>query len=89
MDYAKTVNQSTCSGHLHSQGGYKFHQDIRGRQICSLQVATGVEDDAYAFAYGKRNPKKPQLGCGFRQDGIRSEERRVGKECRCRWAAKH
>lgn len=70
MDSARTVNQSTCAGHLHNQGGYKFHQDINGRQIFSLQAGTGVDDDAYAFAYGKRNPKKSILGCGYIEDGI-------------------
>jgi hypothetical protein len=29
-----------------------------------MQVGCGIDNDAYAFHYGRQFPKKPVLGCG-------------------------
>ena len=37
----------------------------------------------------ERSGFEPELGGILRQKGVRSEERRVGKECRSRWSPYH
>ena len=49
-------------------------------------VATIVEEDV---AFGPENLGVPQKELRGRVNGARSEERRVGKECRSRWSPYH
>ena len=37
----------------------------------------------------RRGPKKPNINAEALLDEVRSEERRVGKECRSRWSPYH
>src|SRR5215468_12159235 len=59
------------------------HRDVTGVQTCALPIScapSGRCDRASTRAPG------PRHGSRVRR---RSEERRVGKECRCRWGPRH
>src|ERR1035438_8995743 len=49
--------------------------NAKEQQIVRLQSALGAEED-----------QKTQLATQLQQESNRSEERRVGKECRSRWS---
>src|SRR6266498_5084494 len=60
--------------------------DVTGVQTCALPI----------FARRRRAPAEHgpartvrQVAAGARRDARRSEERRVGKECRSRWSPYH
>src|SRR5207244_10632703 len=65
---------------------------VTGVQTCALPIFQGQ------VARGRADQQdKARQGCrlstlclarlaGFRNGSVRSEERRVGKECRCRWS---
>src|SRR6266498_2206044 len=61
--------------------------DSGGMNVYVLSVAErlakqGIAVDIYTRCHGENAPQVEQLGTGTR----RSEERRVGKECRSRWS---
>jgi len=55
---------STVQGHCHSMQYLQWSQSEKDR-IFAMQVGCGVNDDTYAFHYGRHFPKKPVLGCGI------------------------
>src|SRR5207248_6317414 len=60
--------------------------------VCSSDLACDRRDPLHrAGAGARRDPVPPISQRGRRSPGrvARSEERRVGKECRCRWGAEH
>src|SRR5258707_10843760 len=72
---------------------------VTGVQTCALPICGGLRPDLYP---GRRLPATEDLrdaartrlggggGCSVRAgSGPRSEERRVGKECRSRWSPYH
>lgn len=59
---------SVVQGHLHSQQYVQWSQSIVNR-LFAMQVGCGIDNDAWAFAYGRLFPKKPILGCGVVLDG--------------------
>ena len=68
----------------------KVKGDIRWQQITpvgALLVSTDTELAAVDIERGQVMWEKPELG-GLSADS-RSEERRVGKECRSRWSPYH
>lgn len=65
------AHQKRCSlvmGHVHSYPGVKWHANEFNR-IFGMNVGCGVDNDAYAMAYGKAFPIRPVLGCGVVIDG--------------------
>src|SRR5205807_4080666 len=66
---------------------------VTGVQTCALpilpalvcEVVTGVPAEVILRAAATHRPELIVLGTR----GLRSEERRVGKECRSRWSAQH
>ena len=63
---------------------YTFLEDYTGDRVCSKQL--------YAEALGNTNIPaewETRAICEIMNTGIRSEERRVGKECRSRWSPYH
>ncbi len=56
-------------GHSHSFGGCSY---IAGPNdiIFGLNVGCGIDNEAYAMAYGKPYLLKPTLGCGVVKDGF-------------------
>ena len=41
------------TGHRHSKSGVNFYQSRLGKRIFAMQLGTGINQDAYAFAYNK------------------------------------
>jgi predicted phosphodiesterase len=70
QDYPLKTNQSCVCGHMHSIGGVRYHQRADQTQVFILETGAGVNDEAYAFAYGKNASRKSMLGCGFVEDGV-------------------
>src|SRR3712207_7359794 len=72
----------------------RYWRDWRS-DVCSSDL--GVKEQACRLPGRGRNLRSlplpqlsvPPLGCPFFSGGIRSEERRVGKECRSRWSPYH
>src|SRR5699024_12112565 len=56
-------------------------RNVTGVQTCALPICGFVQTGAIT-----KSAYKEITGTDYDQ---RSEERRVGKECRCRWAADH
>ena len=67
--YCLKIGKSSVSGHTHSISGYRFHRLDNGRHVFSMKVGSGCDDESIAMAYGKWNPKKSVLSCGFVTDG--------------------
>lgn len=63
-------SQSVCFGHYHSVAGVRYVQNVAGEQMFTMVTGAGVDDRAYAFAYGKNFPKKSVLSCGVIEDGV-------------------
>lgn len=61
---------SVVQGHLHSQQYVHWSQAERDR-LFAMQVGCGIDNDSWAFAYGKSFVKKPVLGCGVVLDAGR------------------
>lgn len=72
QNYCTKMGQSTVIGHMHSLGGVRYHRTPNG-QLFSMAVGCGVDDETYAFAYGKSHPVRPILGCGLVTDGVEAE----------------
>ena len=51
--------------------------------------AAAGSDAVYAPTFGANRIKLSHFGCGDEVEYLRSEERRVGKECRSRWSPYH
>ncbi len=69
QNYSRKLGKSVVFGHIHSVGGVRYHQNPDGKQVFSLSASSGVNDQAYAFAYGKESPTKSMLGCGVVLNG--------------------
>lgn len=54
---------SVVQGHCHSLQYVHWSQSEVNR-LFAMQVGCGIDNEAYAFNYGKSFPKKPVLGCG-------------------------
>lgn len=54
---------SVCIGHQHSFGGVQYNANRRDR-IFGMNVGCGINEEAYAFAYGKHAKQRCTLGCG-------------------------
>lgn len=60
---------SVCQGHIHSAAGIKWRASPR-RRIFGMDTGCGIDDRAYAFAYGKHCKTRSILGAGVILDGI-------------------
>jgi len=61
--------QSCVIGHLHSHAGISYVANQRA--LCfGMNIGCLINDDAYAFAYGKNMPNKPIKSCGIIMNGI-------------------
>jgi len=54
---------STAFGHLHSNAGIA-QVVTEGQKLWGMNTGCLIDNDAYAFEYGKYNRFKPWLGCG-------------------------
>lgn len=61
--------QSTVIGHVHSFAGIQYSANSR-HLIFGFNTGCLIDKDKYAFAYAKKNKRKPILGCGVVIDGV-------------------
>src|SRR5207253_11458150 len=84
----RSGRRRSCCGSLAGDARMKIDEGVRLSRLTTL----GTGGPALAFARPE-TVDELQEALGFaRERGLpvaRSEERRVGKECRCRWAAEH
>src|SRR5207248_8685983 len=62
---------------------------VTGVQTCALPILRGRDDVPAPIGRApRRRSQRPAVGAHRRRHGdqLRSEERRVGKECRSRWS---
>src|SRR3546814_12178356 len=66
---------------------------VRQRAWTRADAGAKAQASEPRFRGASARPSRPADGCGWRQHGTRSEERRVGKECvstcRSRWSPYH
>jgi len=65
---AERARMSTVIGHVHSASGIEYIASSRDC-IFGMNVGSGIDRKAYAFAYGKDFPRKPILSAGVVTDG--------------------
>ncbi|WBK39982.1 metallo-phosphoesterase [PinkBerry-associated phage LS06-2018-MD08] len=63
INRALTERMSTVTGHTHSWANVKYTANERDI-IFGMNVGCGIDNEAYAFAYGKMARYKPNLSCG-------------------------
>lgn len=68
VNAARENRQSTVIGHLHTVANVKFMASYKDL-IFGMTVPCGIDYEAYAFAYGKQQTRKPVIGCGVVLDG--------------------
>lgn len=56
-------------GHCHSRSGVKWRANPM-RRIFSVDVGSGIDVDAYQFAYGKHQKERPILSAAVILDGV-------------------
>jgi hypothetical protein len=61
--------KSTVIGHIHSFAGIQYSANSR-YLIFGFNSGCLIDKDKYAFAYAKKNKRKPIIGCGLIVDGI-------------------
>ena len=62
-------HRSTVFGHHHSQGGVRYFVAPDKPPMFAMNVGCLIDEQKYAFKYGRNSKKKPTLGCGFVVDG--------------------
>lgn len=68
MNIARDNRQSTVIGHIHTSAGVRYIAS-RNNTIFGMAVGCLVDDNSYAFAYGKENARKSILSCGVVLNG--------------------
>jgi hypothetical protein len=63
LNAAMARRQSLICGHLHTVAGVQWNVNKESK-LFAMQVGTGINDKAYAFAYAKLVAKKSILSCG-------------------------
>jgi len=66
---AQSTNTSTVHGHWHSDAGVVYYQKRRSR-VFGVQVGCGIDNNKYAFEYGKSFKDKPVISAALIFDGI-------------------
>ena len=64
INRALNERMSTVTGHTHSWANIKYSANERDI-IFGMNVGCGIDNEAYAFAYGKNARYKPNLACGI------------------------
>lgn len=63
INKAIAERMSVCIGHSHGFGGVAFSSNKRDT-IFGLNVGCGIDEDKYAFAYGRHTKHRSTIGCG-------------------------
>ena len=66
---AKNMGMSVVLGHFHSKAGVKWLVNPLRRWF-GMDVGTGLDDSAFAFAYAKEQTYRSILSCGVVLDGM-------------------
>ena len=66
---ARHLGMSCVLGHIHSVAGVKWCVSPEKRWF-GMDVGCGVDDKAYAFAYGKHLKRKSVISCGVVLNGV-------------------
>lgn len=69
INLAIQKRMNVAIGHIHSWGGVKYHTNPTSR-IFGINVGCGMDNQAYAFAYGRTFAVRPTLGCAIVLDGV-------------------
>ena len=69
---AQRNGMSICIGHFHTLAGVKYYANPRELWF-GMNVGSGIDRQAYAFAYGIHHKDKPILGCGIVYDSSHAE----------------
>ena len=64
INRALTERMSCVTGHTHSWANVKYSANERD-VIFGMNVGCGIDNEAYAFAYGKMARYKPNIACGI------------------------
>ena len=62
--------------------------EIKGLAVAE-KIKADIKEKMYIISQKGIDPKLAVFRVGEREDSSRSEERRVGKECRSRWSPYH
>src|SRR5690606_39424710 len=94
--FSRDWSSDVCSSDLGGVNGMYAHlRYIYGQAYYYNTTLTGTDEATYAQSADGNFKDMDLSGVGSitpsssRSDVIRSEERRVGKECRYKWSAKH
>jgi predicted phosphodiesterase len=68
INAARENRQSTVIGHLHTVCNTRYLASFKDL-IFGVSVGCGIDHEAYAFAYGRQNTRKPVISCGVILDG--------------------
>src|SRR5690606_39998286 len=79
--FSRDWSSDVCSSDLYVQNGTQYDGTFLGK--ADPKVYLNYLQLPVTFQY------QPELGTGRLLLGVRSEERRVGKECRSRWSPYH
>lgn len=74
MNAVDKYRQSIVIGHVHSRGGVIYSKAPNGVQLFAANSGCLINQEAYAFHYGKNTPSKPTIGTSVILDnGKRAE----------------
>lgn len=68
INAARENRQSTVIGHLHTVSNVKYMASYKDL-IFGMTVGCGIDFEAYAFAYGRQQTRKPVVACSVVLDG--------------------
>lgn len=68
INAARENRQSTVIGHLHTVCNTRYLASFKD-MIFGVSVGCGIDHEAYAFAYGRQNTRKPVISCAVILDG--------------------
>src|SRR5438132_2395982 len=74
------LDGSFCLFFFQAEDGIRDHC-VTGVQTCALPI--------FKFAKERKQFGQPVISFDYQKQKLRSEERRVGKECRSRWSPYH
>ncbi len=68
VNAARENRQSTVIGHLHTVSNIKYMASYKDL-IFGMTVGCGIDFEAYAFAYGRQQTRKPVVACAVVKEG--------------------
>lgn len=69
VNAARNHRCSYVQGHAHSFAGVRYLASADGSTIFAANVGCGIDENAYAFAYGKSESRRPVISCGVVLEG--------------------